>query len=103
MPSRSNDASRPPRREGPPGSGRPDEIALAPEVCRRRREALGLSISELARRAGLTEQTVERFEDAAVRPRAVTIVALRNALRRSELNLAIPRLQPLVPSAAEDA
>ncbi|MBU1376246.1 MAG: helix-turn-helix domain-containing protein [Alphaproteobacteria bacterium] len=70
---------------------RPDpvpDVALAPEDCRRRREALGLSLEDLARRAGRELRTVERFEAAAVRPRPVTIVALRNALRRAELEQA---------------
>lgn len=60
------------------------EVTLPPDECRRRREALGLSLEDLARRAGRELRTVERFEAAAVRPRPVTIVALRNALRRAE-------------------
>lgn len=67
-----------------PTPARPGEVRLSPEACRRRREALGISSEELARRARLNPRTVERFEAASVRPRPVTVVALRNALRRSE-------------------
>lgn len=70
---------------------RPDpapEVVLPPDECRSRREALGLSIEDLARRASREPRTVERFEAATVTPRPVTIVALRNALRRAELEQA---------------
>lgn len=101
MPPLPNDAEVAPPEEDQ--AHRPESaVALAPDVCRRRREVLHLSIAELARRAGLTEQTVERFERAAVRPRPVTIVALRNALRRSEQKLAIPRLQALAQTPGDE-
>ncbi|WP_293676371.1 helix-turn-helix domain-containing protein [uncultured Phenylobacterium sp.] len=67
-------------------------MTLAPEACRRRREALGLSIYQLSRLAGLEERTVVRFESALVRPRPVTIVALRKALSRAERERAAPDL-----------
>lgn len=75
-----------PRRRGRPPAIRPvaRQIELSPLGCRRRREALGLTVPELARQAGLQEQTVQRFEAATVQPRPVTIVALHNALRRLE-------------------
>ena len=84
------------------GPRRPEpapEVVLPPDECRRRREALGLSIDDLARRASREPRTVERFEAATVRPRPVTIVALRNALRRAELEQA-QRAEdlPLAPS-----
>lgn len=60
------------------------QVRLAPEACRRRREALGLSAYQLAQRAGLQELTVVRFEAALVQPRPVTVVALCNALSRLE-------------------
>lgn len=66
------------------------EVGLAPEACRRRREALGLSVYELSRCAGLEERTVLRFEAALVRPRPVTVVALRNALSRAERERGLP-------------
>lgn len=78
--------------EGAPRRGRKSaprpaaapQLELSPATCRRRREALGLSPYELARRAGLQELTVIRFEAAQVRPRPVTVVALHNALSRLE-------------------
>lgn len=72
------------KRASPAGGGRATEIVLTGSECRRRREALSLTVYELSRRAGLEEQTVWRFEAAQVRPRQVTVVALHNALRRLE-------------------
>jgi predicted transcriptional regulator len=57
---------------------------LSPDDCRRRRQALGLDPYQLARAAGLFELTVIRYEAALVRPRPVTVVALRKTLRRLE-------------------
>lgn len=54
---------------------------MSPDECRARRLALELTPYQLARRAGLTERTVERFEAGVVHPRPVTLVALRRALR----------------------
>jgi transcriptional regulator with XRE-family HTH domain len=52
-----------------------------PEL-RAAREALGLSVERFALRAGLTGQTVLRFEEGRTSPRPVTLVAVRKALRR---------------------
>jgi len=74
-----------PRRRGRTAAPRPpaaSQLELSPAACRR--EALGLTPYALARRAGLQELTVIRFEAALVRPRPVTVVALHNALRKLE-------------------
>lgn len=48
--------------------------------CRMARAALGWSAQELATKAGVGLNTVNRFESGACRPRGVTIDALRCAL-----------------------
>jgi predicted transcriptional regulator len=72
----------------PEGAGPVEQPArplqLSPDDCRRRREALGLTIYSLAAHARLRESTVLRFEAALVQPRPVTVVALHNALTRLE-------------------
>src|SRR5689334_17315127 len=60
------------------------DVSLPPWECQARRRALGLTPYDLARLAGLEERTVVKLEAALVRPRPVTVVALRNALRRAE-------------------
>ncbi len=57
---------------------------MTPSECQRRREALRLTGAELARRAGLAERTVLRFEAGLAQPRPVTLVALRKTLRLLE-------------------
>jgi len=49
--------------------------------CRRERERLGISIERLATRAGVATRTVLRLELGMTRPRPVTLVAVRKALR----------------------
>jgi predicted transcriptional regulator len=53
---------------------------VTPDQCLARRQRLNLSTETLARRAGLAERTVIRFEAAAVSPRFLTVLALRRAL-----------------------
>ena len=48
--------------------------------CRMARAALGWSAQELATKAGVGLNTVNRFESDACRPRGVTLEALRGAL-----------------------
>jgi predicted transcriptional regulator len=59
---------------------------MTPVECQARRAALGLSPYELARRAGLVERTILRFEAGLSAPRPVTLVALRRAFRSVESN-----------------
>lgn len=54
---------------------------MSPEDCRARRAELGITEYELARRAGLVERTVVRFEARLSRPREVTLTALRKGFR----------------------
>ncbi|MCR5875078.1 helix-turn-helix domain-containing protein [Phenylobacterium sp. J426] len=46
------------------------------------REALGLTVERFALRAGVTDRTVHHFEQGVTKPRPVTLVALRKALRQ---------------------
>ena len=79
--------------EGPPlpepdARGRFPAIAyarasLARKIIRRRR-ALGLSQSELARRAGLRVETLNRLEKARTTPTIVTVDKIDRALRAAE-------------------
>ena len=79
--------------EGPPlpepdARGRFPAIAyarasLARKIIRRRR-ALGISQSELARRAGLRVETLNRLEKARTTPTIVTIDRIDRALRDAE-------------------
>jgi transcriptional regulator with XRE-family HTH domain len=48
--------------------------------CRMARAALGWSAQELATKAGVGLNTVNRFESGACQPRSVTLEALRGAL-----------------------
>ena len=48
--------------------------------CRMARAALGWSAQELATKAGVGLNTVNRFESGACQPRGVTLEALRGAL-----------------------
>jgi transcriptional regulator with XRE-family HTH domain len=48
--------------------------------CRMARAALGWNVQELATKAGVGLNTVNRFESGACRPRGVTLEALRGAL-----------------------
>jgi predicted transcriptional regulator len=57
---------------------------MTAEECRIRRASLGLTPAALARRAGVVERTVLRFEAGLVQPRPVTLVALRKAFRLVE-------------------
>lgn len=54
---------------------------MTPDDCREQRTSLGVSPGELARRSGLVERTVLRFEAGLARPRPVTLVALRKGFR----------------------
>lgn len=54
---------------------------MSPADCRIRRVGLGVTEYDLARRAGLVERTVLRFEAGLAQPRPVTLVALRKGLR----------------------
>ncbi len=79
--------------EGPPlpepdARGRFPAIAyarasLARKIIRRRR-ALGISQSELARRAGLRVETLNRLEKAHTTPTLVTVDKIDRALRNAE-------------------
>lgn len=61
--------------------------ALA-HVLRRKREALGLSASELARRAGVTTGTVTRIELAQIaEPNASTLTSLAQVLQMPATDL----------------
>jgi ribosome-binding protein aMBF1 (putative translation factor) len=57
--------------------------SLARKIIRRRR-ALGISQSELARRAGLRVETLNRLEKARTTPTIVTIDKIDRALRDAE-------------------
>ena len=48
--------------------------------CRMARAALGWNVQELATKAGVGLNTVNRFESGACQPRGVTLDALRGAL-----------------------
>jgi transcriptional regulator with XRE-family HTH domain len=50
------------------------------DQCRMARAALGWSAQELATKAGVGINTVNRFESGASQPRGVTLEALRGAL-----------------------
>src|SRR5271170_1883815 len=50
------------------------------DQCRMARAALGWSTQELATKAGVGLNTVNRFESGACQPRGVTLEALRGAL-----------------------
>ena len=79
--------------EGPPlpepdARGRLPAIAyarasLARKIIRRRR-AVGISQSELARRAGLRVETLNRLEKARTTPTIVTVDKIDRALRAAE-------------------
>lgn len=51
---------------------------FTPEVCRKARGALGLSIAQLAEKADLSEDTVENFETSTSSPQVKTLEALRS-------------------------
>ncbi len=65
---------------------------MTPEECRARRLALGATLRDLARRAGLVERTIERFEAGMVQPRPITLIALRRGFRVLEAESAEPAL-----------
>jgi transcriptional regulator with XRE-family HTH domain len=50
------------------------------ESIKRRRKALGLSLAELATRAGIGRENVARIESAAVDPRASNVALLAKAM-----------------------
>jgi len=54
---------------------------MSPAECRARRVSLGVTEAELARRAGVVEQTVRGFEAGLSKPRPVTLIALRKGFR----------------------
>jgi transcriptional regulator with XRE-family HTH domain len=58
-------------------------VMLAQKVIRRRR-ALGLSQVELARRAGIRAETLNRLEQGKHSPSIVTVDRLDRALSRAE-------------------
>ncbi|AUV85896.1 GIY-YIG nuclease family protein [Vibrio parahaemolyticus] len=51
---------------------------FTPEVCKKARGALGIELSELAEKAGLTESTVANFESNATSPSIDTVEALKS-------------------------
>jgi transcriptional regulator with XRE-family HTH domain len=53
---------------------------LAVESIKRRRKALGLSLAEVAMRAGIGPTNVARLESAAVDPRASNVALLARAM-----------------------
>lgn len=54
---------------------------MTPQECREARARLRVTPCELARRAGLAERTVLRFEAGLAQPRPVTLVAIRKGFR----------------------
>ena len=48
--------------------------------CKMARAALGLSVRELARRAGISQSTVVAFESGKVKPNASTVSVIQRAL-----------------------
>lgn len=57
-----------------------DEVEVEGAWIRERREELGLSISELAKRAGVDRGQLSDIEKGNVRPRGVTLSQIRRAL-----------------------
>lgn len=64
-----------------PGAGRPDALSEQIAVAiRRERDRAGLSLTELARRAGLAKSTLSQLESGAGNPSVETLWALGMAL-----------------------
>ncbi|MGH3267186.1 MAG: helix-turn-helix domain-containing protein, partial [Trebonia sp.] len=58
----------------------PDIVALVSMSLRRERAKTGLSLTELARRAGIAKSTLSQLESGSGNPSLETLWALANAL-----------------------
>lgn len=86
---------------------------MRPEMLRSRREAVRLTVAELARLAGVDKHTIHRIEDAAHSPVSTTLDKIETALVAEERRVLahLLRLHPLpsddrmepAPAVAPDA
>lgn len=69
------------------------DVTIARDIIRSRRRA-GLSQAELARRAGIRVETLNRIEKVKVTPSVATVDKIDRALKAAEVGKAAPGRRP---------